>query len=658
MSKMRYRQVHLDFHTTEKITPIAGSFAKKQFQTALKAGHVNSITLCSKCHHGWSYHPTQINEMHPGLKFDLLKAQMEACEEIDVKTPVYISAGYDEKYAVKNPHHLVKSEVDKGADFLNKAEYHRLCFCTPYLDFLIAQIEEVMQMYNPEGIFLDISTPQICYCQHCLSSMRAKGMDPHDPEQVRRHGVLVYEEYCRRCEEAIHKYNKETTIFHNAGNITRGLRHHAYFNTHMEIESLPTSEWGYDYFPMSAAYCRTLDREFLGMTGKFHSNWGEFGGFKHPNALRYETALSLALGAKCSIGDQLHPDCKMNMSTYELIGKAYREVELKEPYVRDAHHLTDVAVLSAEAFTGKPDRACPYDVGASRILLEGKYLFNMVDQFEDLTKYKLLVLPDKIRINEELRNKLEYYLKNGGKILCSGESGLSASASEFAFDMGVEYEGVHTFCPNYMIPEYEAINGKTAYICYTEAQRVKVCKGRTIALFEESYFNRTPEHFCSHMHTPNHPHADYVGAVIGKNTGYIAWNIFEDYAKTGSYHLKELVLYMMDSLIGEERSIKTKLPDRGIATLTCQKQWNRYIVHLLFAHTTKRGVDTEIIEDIIPLYNVELEVKLFEKPKRVYQVAIEKGSLKEEEISFTYAEHKVYMTLNKIDLHAMVVLEY
>ena len=110
---------------------------------------------------------------------------------------------------------------------------------------------------------------------------------------------------------------------------------------------------------MSAAYCRTLGMEFLGMTGKFHTTWGEFGGFKHPNALRYEAALSIAEGAKCSIGDQLHPTGEMNMSTYNLIGKAYAEVEAKEPYVRGAEHIADIAILSAEAFSNSPDRQLP-----------------------------------------------------------------------------------------------------------------------------------------------------------------------------------------------------------------------------------------------------------------------------------------------------------
>ncbi|MEI7834394.1 MAG: hypothetical protein WCJ56_14500, partial [bacterium] len=63
------------------------------------------------------------------------------------------------------------------------------------------------------------------------------------------------------------------------------------------------------------------------MTGKFHSHWGEFGGYKHPNALRFESALSLANGAKISIGDQMHPYGKLDEATYRLIGTAYAEVE-------------------------------------------------------------------------------------------------------------------------------------------------------------------------------------------------------------------------------------------------------------------------------------------------------------------------------------------
>ena len=44
---MRFRQVHLDFHTSEKISDIGTKFDKEQFQEALKVGHVDSITVFS-----------------------------------------------------------------------------------------------------------------------------------------------------------------------------------------------------------------------------------------------------------------------------------------------------------------------------------------------------------------------------------------------------------------------------------------------------------------------------------------------------------------------------------------------------------------------------------------------------------------------------------
>ena len=235
MKPLRYRQVHLDFHTSECVPTLGDKFDEKQFKEALQAGHVDSITLFSKCHHGWAYHPSVANEIHPKLKFDLLGAQLKACKEIDVNAPVYISAGFDEKHATRHPDHINKPTPDAGADFINNAYYKLLCYNPPYLDTLVAQIEEVMERYNPTGIFLDISAPRICYCQHCIESMKQHGLNPQSKEDIRLHADMVYAEYCKKTAEAVRKYNSETTIFHNAGNITRGRRDHAPFNTHPEL---------------------------------------------------------------------------------------------------------------------------------------------------------------------------------------------------------------------------------------------------------------------------------------------------------------------------------------------------------------------------------------------------------------------------------------
>ncbi len=651
---MRFRQVHLDFHTSEHIPEIGSAFDKRQFQKALIDGHVDSITVFSKCHHGWAYHPSKANRMHPNLKFDLLAAQLEACREINVNAPVYISAGFDEKEVYLHPEWLqVDPESTAPAHTNRDARYHLMCYNTPYLDVLCAQVEEVMEIYDPCGVFLDISAVRMCTCGSCVRSMREKGLDPMSPADVRKHGEMVYAEYCRRIEASVRKYSKTATIFHNGGHITQGRRDIAGYNTHLELESLPTGGWGYDHFPMSAAYARTLGSEYLGMTGKFHTSWGEFGGFKHPNALIYETALSIACGACCSIGDQLHPNGEMNESTYKLIGAAYAEVERKEKWCAGAKNISDVAVLSCEAFlgTGRHGRGSKSNVGACRMMLEGKLLFDFIDQYTDFGGYKLLILPDVIRLDEALAARIEAYIANGGKVLFTGESGLKTDGDKFALDLGAEFAGAAQHKPNYMIPEYECVNGRTAYVMYEQGYTLENVTGEVFALSNESYFNRQPFCFSSHKHTPNDPEKTAPAAVISGNTAYIGWNVFEDYAKIGSLHLKELVMYAVDRLLpASERKVNVqKLPDRGVVTVT--KQGEREIVHLLFAHTTVRGKNTEIIEDAVELNNVKVSLAYDKVPSKVY---LAPGN---EEIPFVYENGRVEITVPSVVLHQMVVVE-
>lgn len=652
MKNLCYRQVHLDFHTSEKIEGIGLKFDKEKFQKALIDGHVESITLFSKCHHGWRFHPSDVGHMHPNLNFDLLQAQLDACAEIGVKAPVYISAGHDEQFSRHHQSMMNKPTMEHGDNFFEPG-YHVICFNTPYMDLLEAEVEEVMQKYHPCGVFLDITNVRPCYCQYCLESMEKAGLDPTKPEDVMKQAEITYHNYFTRIERAVHKYDPNATIFHNGGHIQRGRRDLAYANTHFELESLPTGGWGYDHFPMSAAYAHTLGRDYLGMTGKFHLSWGEFGGFKHPNALRYETALSVAFGAKCSIGDQLHPSGEVNPSTYKLIGLAYAEIEEKEPWLKDSRTVSDIAVLSTEAFAyGKAENnENNGDIGASRILLEGKYLFDMIDSDTEFGGYKLLILPDAIRVDEPLREKINTYISNGGKVLATGYSGLMKDKDEFALNFGVKHNGMIETDVSYYCPQFDTVNGNTEYIMYQPAQKIVACGGEVLARLQEPYFSRSWDHFCSHAHTPNNPYNVYDAVVCTENTTYVCFNVFEEYALVGSYHVKELVLHLIERMIGGVKSSSADLPDRGVLTLREQPKENRLVAHLLFAHTSLRGKNTEIIEDIVPLYNTSLSVRMAEKPSRVYLAP------SGEDVAFEFENGNVCVTVPKIENHQMVVFE-
>ena len=502
--------------------------------------------------------------------------------------------------------------------------------------------------YNPCGIFLDIIAERVCYCDKCLSDMKAMGLDVNNEDDRESFAQLVLNKYLKKTNEAVRKHSKTATIFHNSGHIPKGDYRYIDANTHLELESLPTGGWGYDHFPFSAAYVRTLkDTDYLGMTGKFHHSWGEFGGYKHPNALIYETALSVANGAGCSIGDQMHPLSEMNMATYNLIGKAYAHVEEREPWLNGAVNVADIAVLSAEAITGNRDTRA--DIGANRMLLENHFLYNFIDETSDLSGYKLLILPDASGYSPEMTEKIKGFVKNGGKIIATGDSIIKDG--KFIRDFKAEYKGKNEFNPTYFVPAFETVNGTTEYVMRCDFNKFEATEGEIVAYMQNPYFNRTLEYFCSHAHAPNNPEKSFHGAVINKNIAYIGWDIFTAYANHGHLCFKELFTYVIKKMMGDEITVFAELPDKGVLTYTRQEKENRNILHLLFAHTTVRGINTEVIEDTVPLYNIKCSVKYGEKPQSVKLVPSGEG------LDFTYTDGKVLFTVPEVNIHQMIEIK-
>ena len=103
MSKIRYRQVHLDFHTSEYIPDIAADFDKEEFAKTLEEAHVDSITCFARCHHGWLYYPSKkISGAHPpGIEEQkLLLEQIEACHKRGIKVRfIQLHSGMEESCA-------------------------------------------------------------------------------------------------------------------------------------------------------------------------------------------------------------------------------------------------------------------------------------------------------------------------------------------------------------------------------------------------------------------------------------------------------------------------------------------------------------------------------------------------------------------------------
>ena len=670
--ELRFRQVHLDFHTSPAIPGIGKAFDKKLWQERLQMGHIDSITCFSCCHHGYSYHPTRVGVMHPGLDFDLLRAQIDACHEIDVKVPIYITAGVNNMVAEREPGWR---EVNFEGRYVGWQPspvlpgFKSLCFNSPYMDYLCALIEEAARLFpDADGMFFDIISQNQCCCPWCMRDMKKAGFDPRCEEERKQFSDEVLANYMKRACEAARSINPQMPVLHNAGHyLGPGYKHMARYFSHLELESLPTGGWGYDHYPLMAAFCRSQELDYLGMTGKFHTTWGEFGGFKSGNALRYECCAMLAQGSKCSVGDQLHPAGMLDESTCRLIGEAYADVEKKEPWCSGVSSCAGVAILSNVGINGFTPENERVEIGVSRLLLESHVPFDRLDSQADFGKYKVLILADDLRCDEILLEKVKKFLAGGGKLILSGTSLFKKECDELAYDLPVTAGEVDMQIPNYIkvAEDFAPENISTPFVMYRPSVRIKATGGKSLGEIFEPYFTRNYEHFCSHQHTPNKTEeSGFDAGVMSDNILYFAHPVFTLYALGGPVVLKQFIMNAITAFIGrEEWQVTTDLPSQGRISLLEQKEKNRYIFHALYAVTSLRGMSSEpfmagmrgtgpveVIEDLTPVYNVHFEVKV-EKP--VVRAKLVPENI---ELPFTCENGRVKFTLEKLQCHQMVEL--
>ncbi len=635
MESLPLRQVHLDFHTSPHIPGIGADFAPQEFARTLLDARVNSISVFAKCHHGYSYYPTEIGTPHPHLKpgLDLLGEMVTACHAHDIRVQAYTTVVWDELAWAEHPEwrQVVPDGTVGGRGGPLKVGWKNLCPNTDYAEYVIAQIEEVLDRYPVDGIFIDIVRyiGGLCVCSTCIAQMQAEGVDPLDEAALRRFALEAERRFMRKTSAAIRAKNTEAAFFYNSRlkvewDADLGNRAELDDFTHLEIESLPGGFWGYSHFPLYVRHFQTYNRPLIGMTGRFHTTWGDFGGLRNRAALEFECFQALAHGAGCSIGDQLHPRGRLDPAVYRRIGEIYAEVERREAWIENTNALPEIGVFTVHGGPGGviEDDSMPLsDLGALYILEQIKAQFQVLDSSCDLSPYQVVILPDAVAVDPPLAEKLRDYLRSGGKLLVTGSSGLAGNDFALAEEMGVHYAGPAEFAPDFLLLDEEIMDGiePMAHSCEQPGVRVTVDDfAIVLATSGAPYFNRTWEHFCSHQYAPmerdsGDPVVTEKGSVI-----YIARPLFKEYALSAKKVHKQVIANCLRRLLPEPRVGENNLPTTSIATV--RQQESDIILHLLHYVHQRRGNGLDVIEDVIPMHDLTVRIRADCEPEAVLLV--------------------------------------
>ena len=189
-----------------------------------------------------------------------------------------------------------------------------------------------------------------------------------------------------------------------------------------------------------------------------------------------------------------------------------------------------------------------------------------------LDKYKLLVLPDELRMNDTLKSKLADYLQNGGKILSSGTAGVNQAQDGFVLPQwDFDFAGIDRSNASYFhLTHNDDPKVSDMDYCMYSTSGALFKADKVLAKYVKAYFDRHWDGFHGYFYTPPERETQYAAAAVNGagNICHISFEVFKAYNKAAPYADKALVRQCLAILLPDPLLKAEGLPSTARVTLT------------------------------------------------------------------------------------------
>lgn len=289
------------------------------------------------------------------------------------------------------------------------------------------------------------------------------------------------------------------------------------------------------------------------------------------------------------------------------------------------------------------------------MLCETRHQFDVVNTFCSWDAYKLLVLPDDVRLEGEVGERVRRHLDAGKPVLSSWRSGMDMAGSAFVFkEWGLDYLGECPYDPAYMevAPQWAEGLPEMWMALYGKCLELKPHEGvETLAHVVAPYYNEGWDGEHGYCYTPPDKVTSSPAAVLAAQVGHFSWPLFEAYHQCAAPFHRELLAKCLARLFPDPLLKDDNLPSYARATVTAQP--GRWMVHLMSYLPERRGQTMQIIEEPIVLRDVSFSLRLEGRSPRGVYLAPGKAAL-------AYATDGDYLriTVPEVNGYAMAVVEF
>jgi len=416
--------------------------------------HADAALILAVPTHGYTVYETEVGEKFPGLKGDWFARTVDELHKRDISAFAYVALGWHSKW-----------RREHGGN---------LCYNGPYLDLVVAYSRELLSRYPIDALRYDgLMKHNInCHCDACRSfyhklyrqPMPARWSDWRQRENFR---LATVRRTLQRIHEACKQTKPSVEIWHNGLNIGSAAPLDSF--AYVDFSYI---EYGHQFgllFHLNATpshgmivgKLESLGHDRMRTCMALGARGYTYIKSRHWDALPPATD-SLAQAWRRERGWDKHPSSRANSRSQEeierLLGRFYKMIGTIEPYLQDAHPVYhNAGIVFCEGtryrFAGYSRKA--YENILRQIVehyldrsLPIEFVSNHALPSQDLSRFRLLVLPETTGLKRKELEAIRDYVQGGGQILVVGKGLLyddeGKQRDDFALAdvLGVNYGGV------------------------------------------------------------------------------------------------------------------------------------------------------------------------------------------------------------------------
>ena len=436
----------IDHHSPQPPDVLLNHLDIQEYEKFFETANIDSLMVYCKDHWGVTYYPSQVKgaRQHEGVKKDWIREVSTLLKKKDIEFIAYYCIEYDEGAARRFPEWRVRradgSYLIRDDEF---AKWSLCCYQTGYREYCLQQLEEIVKNYHPDALFMDIFGASLCYCDHCRKKFynRFQYELPETEEGVLEHKADIIAFLNDNAKEFLDEVKKRTKAIDPDLAITINFSCHypqeiRDMLDYQFSEPLLKDNW------FSSAYARdTAIGNYPILVPGEASQVYNYSSFEE-----YLCDLSSIAAQGCRVGmysGSQHIDGTLDFEEARLLGAVYNELKKMEPYFSNRYPVKCAGIIQSDMSMGvnirelnadailRAKRHNPHQnavLGAMQLCEHAKIPFMVLPEktldSSLLKQFQVIILPEVYVIPEEEAVMLEEYVRNGGIVLSSGQSGL------------------------------------------------------------------------------------------------------------------------------------------------------------------------------------------------------------------------------------------